>query len=1130
MDIPGYCTLCRSRCGSLNEIQDGKLVKVKPLPGHPTGGALCAKGRAAPELIGSPRRLTVPLRRTRPRTDPDPGWQAISWDEALDEIASRLQAARAAHGAESVAFAVTTPSGTPMIDSFEWVERFVRCFGSPNLIYAVEVCGWHKDYAHALTFGRGIGAPDYDRADVIVLWGHNPARTWLAQATRIVEARRRGAKVVVIDPKPEGSGQQADLWLRIRPGADGALAMGAIRHLIETRGYDADFVRRWTNAPMLVDLQSGRLLRANEVFPQGKQDEFVTVGNDGVLHAHDTHRADAAGTTTRLRARLELAGVDGAPRQCATAFELLAAEAAPYTVDEVARLAWIDPEAIRRFNALFADSPKLAYHAWTGVGQHTNATMTERAIATLYALTGACDRPGGNIWTVPAPVNSVSDYSLLPAAQQAKALGLEELPLGPPSRGWITARAFRDAVLTGRPYRVSSLMSFGANFVVSQGGSAQNLQALQALDFHAHVDMFMSPTAQNADIVLPANLPWERDALKAGFEITQEACEFVQFRQRMVQAPGQARSDYDIVFDLAGRMGMGDRFFGGSIEAGWNYQLAPLGVTVQDLRKKPEGLRFPQPFRHEKYAPASAGDAAPGFTTPCRRIEIYSESLSRLGQPPLACFVEPMHLPAGLGGDTRYPLVLTTAKSGWFIHSSYRHVASLRRKSPDPGVEIGPGLAARKAIAAGDWTHVSTPQGSVLLRARINPALDDRVVIAEFGWWEDCPPLGRQGSPSSGDASSNINAILDDADHDPVSGSVPLRANVCDIKRATTENRGAWSGQRAFKVAARHAEARDMVALDLVPCDGEPLPDYLPGQHITVTAPDGSLSRPYSLTGPGHRPDTLSIGVRRIHSANGPGRLSGYLTGRKQDDTLLLTPPQGIFTPPLHGTRPVLCMGSGIGLTPFVGYLETLAQRSQAGHDVPQVSLLAVCRNGALHPFAQRLRELTGSIPGATLVVYYTAPDDADQCPGDYDQRGRPDFRRLAPSLLEARPLAYLCGSESFLASARNGLVASGMPGFDVFCETFATQLEVPASSAPQIVKIAQTGKEFVWRPEAGSLLDAAQAAGIGLPCGCRVGQCESCAMRVISGTVAHLTPFDGPADQCLTCQAIPLSTLELGL
>ncbi|NEE37989.1 molybdopterin-dependent oxidoreductase, partial [Streptomyces sp. SID7982] len=262
---PGYCTLCRSRCGSLNTVENEKLVAVEPLPGHPTGGALCAKGRAAPEIADSPRRLTRPLRRTRPKDDPDPGWTEVTWDEALDDIARRMREIADAHGPQAVAFAATTPSGTPMVDSIDWVERLVRAFGSPNLLYAVENCGWHKDYAHELTFGADIGAPDYDAADLIILWGHNPARTWLAQATRIADARRRGARVVVIDPKRGGSGQQCDLWLGVRPGSDAALALGALRHLIHERSHDEDFVRSWTNAPYLVDLATGRLVRSAEL-------------------------------------------------------------------------------------------------------------------------------------------------------------------------------------------------------------------------------------------------------------------------------------------------------------------------------------------------------------------------------------------------------------------------------------------------------------------------------------------------------------------------------------------------------------------------------------------------------------------------------------------------------------------------------------------------------------------------------------------------------------------------------------------------------------------------------------------------------------------------------------------------
>ncbi|WBL82491.1 molybdopterin-dependent oxidoreductase [Bradyrhizobium xenonodulans] len=1122
----GYCTLCRSRCGSTTVVENGRMVAVENAPGHPTGGALCSKGRAAPEMVHSPRRLTHPLRRTAPRDAADPGWVQISWDEALREIAERLGRISSTTGAESVAFAVTTPSGTPMVDSFEWVERFIRCFGSPNLIYAVEVCGWHKDFAHALTFGRGIGFPDYDRADTIVLWGHNPARTWLAQATRVADARRRGARVAVVDPKPNGSGQQADLWLRIRPGADGALAMAAIRHLISTSTFDTDFVMRWTNGPFLVDTNTGRFVRANELWPEHSPEAFVVLDRSGKPQTHDPRVEVLDPANCTLDAEATLDGVGGRAIVARTAFSRLTAEAASYTTSSVAATTWLDEAEVAAFCALFENSPKLAYHSWTGVGQHTNATATERAITTLYALTGACDRPGGNVWQVPPPTRAVNDISLLPPGQKEKALGLDELPLGPPSRGWITARDFSRAVLKGKPYRVNALMSFGTNFVVSQGHSSRNREALRALDFHVHADMFMNPTAENADIVLPANMPWERDALKIGFEITQEAVETIQFRPQMLPRHGESKADYEIVAELALRMGMAEQFFDGDIHAGWNYQLAPLGITVEDLRKQPDGMRFPQPFNHEKYADTKSDGTIAGFVTPTRRVEIYSELMLDHGYAPLPSHVEPAESPMTTTSDKRFPLVLTTAKSGWFVHSSHRHVASLRKKSPDPAVEISCSLAARQGLEDGDWAIVETPSGQVRLRVRLNDSLDDRVVLAEFGWWEDCPPLGRGATPSAGVATSNMNDALSDASRDPVSGSVPLRATLCDIRRDQSANRGRWTGRRAFSVAGVRHEANDVVAIHLAPKGGEALPAYRPGQYVLLSLPRLDVARAYSLTGQGGD-NVLSVAIKKQPSSEGV-HLSEHVHRLTVGDEVFLETPGGIFTPPLQGPRPVIFLAAGVGITPFMSHLESLLTLPPAER-VNDVLLLYTCRNGNEHPFATRLRELEAQLPQLKLVTAFTAPRSVDRLHRDYDHAGRPDLSAIDP-LLSRRPLAYLCGSPDFTSSMTARLVERGIPQFDIFAEAFASPPEVPATLEPQTIHLAGSDKSFVWSPELGTLLDAAHAAGVPLPSGCRVGQCESCAMRIVDGCVAQLGGGDSSSEHCLTCQAVPLSELTLAL
>ena len=447
--------------------------------------------------------------------------------------------------------------------------------------------------------------------------------------------------------------------------------------------------------------------------------------------------------------------------------------------------------------------------------------------------------------------------------------------------------------------------------------------------------MFMNPTAQNADIVLPASMPWEREALKIGFEITQDAVELIQLRQAMVPPLGECRADYDIAFDLACRLGHKDAFFSGSVEAGWNYQLEPTGLTVADLRAAPEGIRVPQVLGERKYARRTDDGTVVGFSTPTRRVELYSELLASHGYPPLPGYTAPAGV-SSAAADT-FPLIMSTAKSAWYVHSSHRHVASLRRKAPDPGIEINPSTARARGIAAGDWVTVRTAKGQTRLRARLDPALQDGVAIAEFGWWEDCPPLGRDGSPLTGAASSNINDALSDDDRDPVSGSVPLRAVACEISREVTANRGWWEGERAFRIVAARREASDVMALSIGPLHGGSLADFLPGQHVMVSAPSERLTRAYSLTGACDKPTNYEIAVKLIRAGDdsgSDGRMSTHIHGLTIGDVLALEAPGGTFTPPVRGDRPIILMAAGIGITPFVSYVDALAKTS-AGYGRP---------------------------------------------------------------------------------------------------------------------------------------------------------------------------------------------------
>ncbi|MFI0469462.1 molybdopterin-dependent oxidoreductase [Saccharopolyspora sp. 5N102] len=1117
-EVRGYCTLCRSRCGAVYTVEGGSLLAVRPDAEHPTGAAMCPKGRAAGEIVHSPGRLTRPLRRTTPKSDPDPRWREISWDEALSEVADRLGQIRDESGPEAVAFSVTSPSGTPMSDSIDWVERFIRLFGSPNTCYSTEICNWHKDFAHAFTFGSGLPAADYAGTDLAVLWGHNPAKSWLAQSAALAEARSRGARLAVVDPRRSTSAMHADHWLRVRPGTDAALALGVAGRLLTTEGYDEAFVRTWSNAPLLVRLDNGRFLRAKELDPE-LTGYVVWNEQSGRAEPYDPVRATVSPERFALRGKQRVLTYTGQV-DCVPAFERYTDACEAWPLDRTAAVTGVESGQIAAFADDLAHASSVAYAAWSGVGQHANATQTERAIATLYALTGSYDVPGGNVVLPRHPVNQVTTPDQLSADQRAKALGAKRFPLGPPNQGWVNMRDLCQAMLTGRPYPIRALFSFGGNLLLSQPDPVRTAAALRALEFCVHLDLFENPTAARfADILLPVNSPWEHEAIKVGFEITPRAQEQVQLRPRMVEPIGESRSDTEVVFDLARRLGMGKQFFGGDIEAAWDHQLAPLGVRVADLRLHPGGIRIPLRTRYRKHADRDAGGGVTGFATPTRRVEFYSERLAEHGYSPV-----PVHRPAA--PDPRFPLVLTCAKNGYFCHSQHRGLASLRKRFPEPTADISAGLAAARGIENGDWIEIRTRNDTVRMRARIDDSLHSDVVVAEYGWWQETPDLGLPGSDPLHSGGTNYNLLIDDDSHDPVSGSVPMRSTPCEVRRVPATD---WHGQREFVVDAALPVTPEVVSLRLRPAKGFPLPDYRPGQHVTVAAADDpATARSYSLTGPAREQQRTgySIAVRRVTD----GQLSAVIHERFRPGTrVLVTSPGGLFALPLAHSQPIVLLAAGIGVTPFLGYLETLATSDA---DIPEVVLHHGSRDKTSHVFAHRIHALAQSIPTLRVVDHYSRPAPGDLVGRDYAVRGRITAASIDPDLIYRRARFYLCGPEVMLDEITTGLVAHGVPRFDIFAEKFHSAVRdvVVPDDATATVRFARSNQELRWRKADGTLLDLAEREGISLPSGCRLGQCESCAVPVLSGSVAHLiAPADDlPDDHCLTCQSVPTTDLVL--
>jgi anaerobic selenocysteine-containing dehydrogenase len=764
--VHGYCALCIARCGTVATVQDGHFTRLDPDPSHPTGQAICAKGRAAPELVYHPERLKHPLRRTRPKGDRDPGWEPIGWDEALNLTASAMRRVADRHGPHGVAFATSSPSTTAIGDSSGFIQRLANAFGTPNSNITLDLCGWGRAYATRYTYGVGsVGTgsggamPDIANSGVMILWGYNPSFTRLTHATAVVEALKRGMRLIVVDPRHVGLAGKADVWLRVRPGTDGALALGLANLMIERGWYDRDFIRNWSNGPHLVRADTGRLLTERDLDPNGDPGHVLawdSVAERLVRYDTATGHYDRDTASLALEGEYRIATPQG-DVVCHPAFELYKRLCRRFPPEIVESICWISGAQLEEAAGLIWQARPVSYYAWSGHEQHANVTQTARAMSLLYALTGCFDRHGGNT-VFPAPTAApITGQELASARKMAPALGLDDRPLGPARWGCVTTRDLYQAILEGKPYPVRALIGFGANMLLAHADGRHGREALKALDFYAHADLFMNPTAELADVVLPVASPFEREALKIGFEISAEAQSLIQLRSAIVPPPG---------------------------EAAYRHQLAPTGVTLEQLRAAPGGVRVRLQTRYAKHAEADATGGPRGFATPSRKVELYSQTFLEHGYAPLPEFVEPSSSPVARPDlAVRFPLILTSAKSSLFCQTQHHALPSLRKHDLHPKVEMHPAAAQARGIADGDWVSIETPEGSVCARARINDRLDPRVAIGAHGWWQACAQIGAPGYDPFGRMGANFNLLVDTAALDPVSGTASHRAYLCEIRR-----------------------------------------------------------------------------------------------------------------------------------------------------------------------------------------------------------------------------------------------------------------------------------------------------------------------------------------------------------
>lgn len=695
------CRGCHGGCMYLVTVEQGRVVKVRPDPDGPLNrGRGCVKGMSIIEQMYHPDRLTSPRRRIGPKGSGK--WEDISWDEAYDEIAARMGSIMQESGPESVA--LISGTGRHHLSQF-W--RFGNVLGTPNATSSgALICLGPRKNAGDFTAGVFAGVDYYGdvRPGGILVWGANPAISGADGELQfhIKDAVKEGIPLIVVDPKPNELTKAARLWLRLRPGTDGALALGILNILISENLYDHEFVEGYTYG-----------------FPE------------------------------------------------------LAERCKKFDLATVSRITRVPEAQIIEAAHLIASIKPLALEWGCAIEQSTNAVGTCRAIFMIPALTGNYDVPGGFVESMEIAPTADLLFDRLSPEMAAKCIS-GGYPL---NNGAMTPKLFAhphlvlDAMKTGKPYKIRALFSNANNTLISVPDSRHAYECLNDLEYFVYMDFFMTPTAELADIVLPAALWPEVDSVFCMPEFGDVAALCMQ---KTVQV-GQCKSDEDFFLELSQKMGL---------DYGADSQREILdGILAELGQRRPEyaGMDFDRFKSLGWIAPKREyyGYKTRGFRTETGKFELFSPRLARAGADPLPDWNEVPESPESRPDLLpEYPLILTTgSRTQPYFISNNRQIKSLRKQHPFPLVSMHPDTGRKYGISEGDWVYIETLRGRITQKAKFLSDLPPDVINCEMGWW-----YPEAGAPDYGWDESNANILtVGDAPHDPIGGAYSLRALLCKI-------------------------------------------------------------------------------------------------------------------------------------------------------------------------------------------------------------------------------------------------------------------------------------------------------------------------------------------------------------
>ena len=723
------CRFCGYQCGLLAEVENGKVIKVRPdpkrFPYDERIQARCHRWRLAPEVMDHPHRVNHPLKRVGERGSGK--WQRISWEQALDEIADKLRSLKETYGPENLATSIGGPHTT------YWpLHRFMTLYGSPNNMGIGQICWNPGILVNSITYGWPIEMElDPALTECALLWGVNPAESDNSLFWHTIrEFSRQGKPLIVVDPRRTATARLATLWLPVRPGTDPVLALGLLHVIIKKKLYNNSFVEQWCYG-------FDKLQNHVASYTPSYVEQVTGVAAEDVIKAACLFAENFPATLYSGR------GIDQlGPNSVPTHRALAILRAVTGNVDV--------PGA-----SYLTEMPDFSPEIDLELSEQFPAESRRKNIAGNRLL-----------------LQSDSGYEHLKSftMKHNKRLPMRYLTSAHPNLIW-------RAMLEGKPYPVRSLIVMASNPLLTQADTNLVYRALKSLDLLVVLELFKTPTAMLADYILPVAGIMERPLL----ETNAGTANIAYGGDQAVEPYYERRPDYYFWRQIGIRLGQTKEWPWETYSEALQASLKPAGISWDDFCRTGLYMGPRQYFKYQETDPRSGQTV--GFATASGKIELYSNFLEQINADALPV---PKPLPEE---SSAYPLKLITgARFQPYYASSYRQLKDFRQKHPHPWAEMSPATAAKYGLKDGSRVWVETEKGKAGFVVRIIEMRDD-VISVEYGWWY--PELEAAEPILGGMWLSNAN-ILTSAEFessDPLIGTWTYNGINCRIAKEDTNNK-----------------------------------------------------------------------------------------------------------------------------------------------------------------------------------------------------------------------------------------------------------------------------------------------------------------------------------------------------